>query len=400
MAERILLRLTASDPPAGEWLPVDPRGAPAGAGGDLASIPRGAAVTVLVPGTDVLLTEAAVPTRSRGRLLQALPFALEDQLAEETEHLHLAVGPILGGPVAVAVASRSALEGWLGALRQSGVEPAALVPDVLALPLAPGTWHVTVEGPQALVRTGERAGFAADRQALGTLLRLALEGTPRPPERLTVSAGDPAAIDEARTATADLVAEVEASSETGLPLLARGLGARPALDLLQGAYDRRASVTDRLRPWRWAALVAGLWVAAEGARLAVEQQRLEREAAALQTRVEAAFRRALPGAQRMVNPRVQIERALQGAAPAAGTGFLALLAASGEVLREVPGARLRGVSYRLGRLDLDLEVPDIQALDRLKQDLARRGEVEATIQTATAQDGRVQSRIQVRGAGT
>jgi general secretion pathway protein L len=206
MAERILLRLTASDPPAGEWLPVDPRGAPAGAGGDLASIPRGAAVTVLVPGADVLLTEAAVPTRSRGRLLQALPFALEDQLAEETEHLHLAVGPILGGPVAVAVASRSALEGWLGALRQSGVEPAALVPDVLALPLAPGTWHVAVEGPRALVRTGERAGFAADRQALGTLLRLALEGTPRPPERLTVSAGDPAAIDEARTATADLVA--------------------------------------------------------------------------------------------------------------------------------------------------------------------------------------------------
>jgi general secretion pathway protein L len=408
VAGRLLVRLFPETPPHAEWAPVDARGALAGPPESgpvegLAEPARGHRVVGLVPGEEVLLTEAQVPARSRQRLLRALPYALEEQLAEDVESLHLAVpAGRSGGSVPVAVVARARVDAWLEALQSAGVAPERLVPETLALPIAPGEWHVLVEGERALVRTGPQGGFAIERAALAPLLRNALEEEGRPPPARVVVTAEADAVDEVRAGVADL-AEVVAAPGPGpaLPILARGLADRDGIDLLQGPYDRRASVTGWLRPWRAAALVALAWVALEAGVRIVDYQRLEAERVALAGRVEAVAREALPGTQRLVNPRVQLERALAAIQPgsASGAGFLAILAGTGEVLQALPGTRLLGLGYRAGRLDLDLEVPDLQALDRLKQQLAERAALEAEVQSVTAREGRVLGRLQVTRAG-
>ena len=405
MADRILVRLSAGEPASASWLPLDARGTPSAAEEHgpieaLAAAARGRRVTLLVPSEEVLLTEAAVPTRSRQRLLKALPYVLEEQFADDVEGLHLALGASqAGGRTAVAVLARARLEAWLEALRSAGVSPEQAVPDVLALPIADGEWRVLLEGDRALVRSGAQAGFAADRENLRTLLRSALEEAGEAlPKRVVVSGDGVDSVDETRAAVADL-AEVAHDPEptSGLTLFARGLTGRPAINLVQGQYDRQGSVGAWLRPWAIAAVLALLWLGLEvGLRLA-DYRRLEAAQEGLTKTIEETFRQALPEAQRMVNPRVQMERALAALRPASasGEGFISLLAGTGDVLRGVASARVLSIGFRSGQLDLDLEVPDLQALDGLKQKLQQQRGLEATIQSVTARDGRVQGRLQV-----
>ncbi|MDH3934903.1 MAG: hypothetical protein OEU62_07035, partial [Gammaproteobacteria bacterium] len=84
-----------------------------------------------------------------------------------------------------------------------------------------------------------------------------------------------------------------------------------------------------------------------------------------------------------------------------GGGFLSLLGQSGAVLKDMQGVEINGVSFRAGRLDIDLAVASLQLLDQLKQALIQPGKLAVEIQTATTgKDQRVQSRLRIEASGT
>ena len=57
-----------------------------------ASLAAGRRVCVLVPGTDVLLANPELPAKAGTKLQQIVPYALEEQLADDIDTLHFAVG--------------------------------------------------------------------------------------------------------------------------------------------------------------------------------------------------------------------------------------------------------------------------------------------------------------------
>ena len=134
----------------------------------------------------------------------------------------------------------------------------------------------------------------------------------------------------------------------------------------------------------------------------IDYYQLSRESEQLQARIEETFRKAMPGTQRVVNPRVQLQQELdrlQGRQ--SGGGFLVLLGKTGAVLKDVSGVEIGGVSFRAGRLDLDLKVANLQLLDTIKQSLTNTGGLEVEIQSATTgKDQRVQGRLRIQRADT
>ena len=77
---------------------------------------------LLVPGEDVLHLAATLPSGSDSRLAQLLPFALEEQVAEDIESQHFAVGPSLpDGTTAVDVVARARMDEWLALQAEWGV---------------------------------------------------------------------------------------------------------------------------------------------------------------------------------------------------------------------------------------------------------------------------------------
>lgn len=191
-------------------------------GAGLAVADHDGPATVVVPGEAVRLIAVDLPLASRAKRLAALPFAVEDQIAEGMDAVHLALGEELSPKrYLVGVVRHDRMAEWIARIEDAGLDHAALVPDALALPRpAEGEWTVDLGETRAVVRAGDGTGFAV----AAPMLRTAWEAAGRP---RIASCGAPL--------PADMGADVSA-------LEVESLGRRllvPALDLRQGAYARR-----------------------------------------------------------------------------------------------------------------------------------------------------------------
>ncbi|MBD4501348.1 GspL family type II secretion system protein XcpY, partial [Xanthomonas citri pv. citri] len=76
-----------------------------------------------------------LPTQKARWLRQSLPFAVEEQLADDVEQMHLALGPALAdGRHRVFAVQRTWLAAWLALAEGAGKAPASLHVDADCLP--------------------------------------------------------------------------------------------------------------------------------------------------------------------------------------------------------------------------------------------------------------------------
>jgi general secretion pathway protein L len=403
MRNTLLIRTGQGDDGNCEWLPLDDAGQPVGRvrSGDLtaaAAEANGLRVVVLVPGIDCLLTQATIPGRNRQKLLRAVPFALEDQLIEDVENSHFALGPALpGGRYPVVVIATRRIDAILDACRSAGLDVYQLVPDLLAVPCSGDAVCVVIDGDQALVRTGPYSGFVVETENLGLMLAAEEppEDSPARPVAIQIPAG--AVLPDLGEAAA--TAEISRYEGSALMLFSQGMGGG-IIDLLQGVYSRNQEWGKLWRPWRATAALLIAGVLLSNIVTGVDYFRLRNEREELNDRMKSVLLESFPGTRRVVDPRVQMQQQLEQLQRRAGSGgqFLTLLARSADVLRTAKDIEIAGASYRAGRLDVDLTAANLQVLDQLKQALSAHG-LEVEIQSAAADSGqRVKSRLRIQGS--
>jgi hypothetical protein len=137
----------------------------------------------------------------------------------------------------------------------------------------------------------------------------------------------------------------------------------------------------------------------QGAQLGWEYRRLAVLAASQQAEMSSLFqqafpeRRLVPGQEQLLMERGLAELRGGGAAAA---GLLPVLTQAGPLLAAAPGVRLRALRYRAEGLDVDLVLPDLPALDALKQALAQGTGMTVEIVAAAAGNDSVEARLALR----
>ena len=404
MRNTLLIRI-GQDPVAGcHWLPLGSDGVPtsvvrSGTLSEAAVEASGLRIVALIPGIDCLLTTVRIPGRSnRQKLLRAVPYALEEQLSDEVEDLHFAVGEAAaGGEYPVAIVATHRMDAYLEAFRAAGLEVARLVPDLLAVPWTENRTSVVIDGALALVRTGPSGGYAVDADNLAVFFESApADDTDKSePEATLVRLYVPAGSAPPELPAANV--EVENYNGDALALYAQGLDSG-SIDLLQGSYSRTQEWGRLWRPWRATAALLAAGFLLSNVAMGIDYYRLSKESDSLGARIEEIYRQTFPGTKRVVNPRVQMEQQLAQLQRRQGAGgqFLLLLSRSADVLRNAQEIELSGASYRAGRLDVDLNATSLQVLEELKQTLTGKG-LTVEIQSATTEAGsRVKSRLRIQ----
>lgn len=349
-------------------------------------------VVVFVPGSDVRLTQVTVPARQPAKVLQAAPFVLEDQFAEDVDTLHFALGARLpGGAFPIAVVTRAQVEEWLAPFRAQGVRVDALVPETLALPWTEGgAWSVLPEPAQVIVRNGAYSGFSCVPDDLELFLEMAEAGTPAS-LRVLVARSD--ANDYTRL---HRPMELLPGFDQPLEALIRHWRPSQSIDLLQGAYSQRDDLDRLWRPWRVAAQLAAAAFVLGVAVNAVESFRLKREVAALKAENEARFQQIFPRESRIVDLQAQLDQQLRALHSGGnGAGLFQLLQQASLSLAANPGLTLRTAQFREGALFLDLSGTDLQVLENLRAWFASHRAARLEVQTADAGAGGVQIRLKL-----
>ena len=311
----------------------------------LAGLAPAGDVVVWTPAAESLLLRARLPTRSAAKIVQALPYALEEQLTEPPEGLHFAFAQEPDGALAVAVTSRERMEGWLAALSAAGLSPTHLAPVTLSLPLAEGAWTLAFVGGEIALRCGLRAGFGSPAE-------------PRPPAwlhaLLAEARGEANAPERILTIDAPPGWDAAAWREAlGLPLEAmrRGEAVSPAppLNLLQQRYAPRGRLSGLWRGYVPAAALLAAWLAVTLVFEAVEWGKLSWAMRSADGEMRSLLTKSFPEVRTIVDPAEQMRRGLEelnarggGAAPG---DLLSLLARAAPAIEGEPRVRVQSIEY-------------------------------------------------------
>jgi len=377
---------------------------------ELAAVSRPAAgtrVRLLLPGDWVTHAAVVINAKSPRLIAQALPFALEESIAEEVEQVRIAHGVrAADGSVQARVVNRARLDVLLAELAAQNLQPDAIFSELDAIPQPHEGWVLLPLADAVLMRSAEEA-MRVDATWLNDVLVAQAE----------VHVIDvPGADSVLPQLPSGCVLSREPAPQGAWVWLHQHLRETNAIDFLAG-QGRGKAWSESLRPWALPAGLAASVLVAQLGLMLVQTHQLKQHTLAMQAEIERVAREAAPEVKRWVNPLSQLRQMAKsggGASTAAGE-FLPLLATLSPALNVQPAVRLGNLRYQAGTqpgvkpsktgtknsgmLDVQLTAPDAAALDAVQSVFKSQRGLQAELSGLRAEAGQAEARLRLKEIG-
>ncbi len=369
----------------------------------------------LIPGDEALFCFADIPAKQARFIRQALPFAVEEQLAQDVDSVHLALGDQDANGYRVAAIDRQRMAYWLDVFSGwDNVELEAIYPDAALLPLQSHDWAICLGGEFALIASSR-----------GEWMTMRIENLPMFAQTLALPPEDEVVAevqvviygsDDAFGASEELVSSLVAAPRLtvdrevmeggAIELLSRShyQHAATAINLCQGPYAAGQSEGGPLRAWRPAIAVAAAWfVLLTGSQVALGYYH-QQQADAAATQAMAIYHETFPNDRRATprNLRRMVEAQLRVAGEQGGdAGFIPLMKQTGQEYTQLPGnqaVRFNSINYSSsrGELVVDVRADSYEKLNALRSGLTDGG-LEASIGSVVNDSDGTRARLTVSG---
>ncbi|MCW8834715.1 MAG: type II secretion system protein GspL, partial [Colwellia sp.] len=337
--------------------------------------------------SDVILKQLAVPTKSQRAMRSAVPYMLEDELAQDVEQLFFAYADhqddSAGNNCFVAIVEHSQMQRWQSWLADADIKTKTMYVDVLAMPLMSEQWsvialHSTGQSSaetQVLVRQGRWQGFSLDAEAWQFAVQHLFS-----PQESTATAGsnqeqDTQPVIKAYSALphSEQLTIERAEEELPLALLAQHCH-DSKFNLLQGHYKVSEQHSKAFKNWLWAAGIAACalllnvgYKSAQLWQLTAQQEQIEAE-------IIERYKKVFPQAKRVRVGTIksQLNRKIAQLGGAGDSeGFLAMLAQVQPAFAKVPELKPESLKFDGKRQELRLQAvaSDYQHFERFKNAL-------------------------------
>lgn len=405
MSNQLYLRFTDSSYQQLSWLAVDNNVAidkpTQGTAEEAAEIAGNRHIILLAPAADILLIQPSLPTQNRQRLLQATPFALENQIAGDIDQQHFTIGrQNKDSSVPVAVVSKQIMESWLNKLEAAGIRPHAIYPETLCLPYSEGEWTLLANEKTALLRNGKFSGLTLDFENIQqTIEHLLEQADGAKPSKINLISSSHQVDEQLNSPPlTDLTEELVSSSFDldPLPLMAENCLAAENLNLLHGPYQQNNPGQIIWRSWYPTLAVALILVTLSIISGLHELSRLNQQHQILTEEIKQLFKKSLPESRKMVNPRAQMSqklKELQGG-NTGSSNFLKLVHLTGKAVNTLSLGTIDDLNFRQDELNVQLTIKDLQMLEQLKRAL-EKSQLTVNIRSANAQKGNVKAHLQI-----
>lgn len=201
---------------------------------------------VLLPGQWLRLLPVDLPKMSASELREAIPYALEDQVADDVdEQLFFKGEPKLSGKFSVTVINQQQFLQTFEQLKQYNISAMAMLPDSLALRWKPERWSLAFIGQSVLWRYGEQLAVSFDRDQFAFCWpKILHQYHDTLPKQMDVF-GDKEADGASLSSTQDITLCWHDAAEW----LSPKLFAPHAMNMLQGKYRLHARLSKIKRRW-------------------------------------------------------------------------------------------------------------------------------------------------------
>ncbi|HET8706952.1 MAG TPA: type II secretion system protein GspL [Pseudomonadales bacterium] len=375
-------------------------------------------VVVIIPATAVSITELDIPAKQPRQILQAVPFMLEDMLADDLESVHLTIGSKgRNGTVPVAVVSKMALADWLLALRDAGVEPDYMLPENLLLPQQNDGWSLLVDQGRAVLRTGLFNAYGFDESQLAVGAGAIMAAMPPEMESVQLRCVQTDDSDDIRDLIEDLESVIKESGRpislikekapyTAMEVLCEAFitgSKKNLLNLLQGEFKAREKRASSNINWKPVAILLGIWAVLQLGQFVFQSIYYTQKANAADQQAKTLFMKMFPDVKKVVDVRSQMKEKLSQGSGASSADFLSLMADTGQQIYQMNLGKtpavinLQRMSFddAAGDLRLDVKAKNFQELENLKKNLEAIG-MQVELPSALQEGDQVSGRVKVR----
>lgn len=353
-------------------------------------------VVVLLPGEQVLLTTAVVPSRQPRQIMQALPYIVEEKIAVDVDTCHFALGQKNHvGAYVVAVTDLERIRNLLENLRLEGIEPAFVTTDTLLAHHGNKT-TVTVEGERAHVRLEDGSGFTLPSEQIAFAIDLLEEPgdidvhlSPEYNEKLNIQI-----VQLQATSSVSIIEE----SEEGLALL-MPMFDQQLLNIMQGEFETKREISNGALVWKSAAILAvstfllhmslllgqGIYLDLAGDQYALE--------------VDTLYGEVFPNDRNVRDVRRRWGAHINGGGGLDDGEFLSLFR---ETAAQLPGSQLtvNNINYNESRGNLILQLTAAQSGHLVSfSELLNKIGLQAEIGTISQQDDSVRGSVKIKSFG-
>lgn len=373
-------------------------------------------LVALIPGDEALMCFADIPAKQTRFVMQALPYAVEEQIAQDIDSVHLALGPRGEHGFRVAAIDHDQMEKWSGQF--SGWEHVTLdgiFTDAALLPETEGGWTICLDGDDVLLLSdrGEWLRMQASNLAM-------FAQTLSIPSSEEVVAEIPVTVYGSGADLSQHEESIRQLSANGRLRINRKELEIPVIELLahayhhhltnpvnlcQGGYAVRAGGSSPLQPWRPLIAVASIWFVLQlGLEIGMGWH-YKQQAEDINTQAMSVYREYFPQ-DRSASPG-NVKRIVQGQinemqSGGAQLGFVDLMKYTGEQYRKTAtgggNVTFNSVNYsrNRGELVVDVRASDYSKLNALRTGLTGTG-LEASIGSVVNESSGARGRLTVSG---
>ncbi len=383
-----------------EWLRLDQRADyTVGDAERLADYCKENSLTLVIPAEAVSFKQTAFEEHERKLLRQTLPFSLEDDLVEDVDDLHFALGETVDNTVSVAITARDNLETWRALFAEEELAVEAIVSELQLLPWQENSWCLYIDGDRWLLRFSEVEGFAMEKNIAKLAMQLLLDESENLPEQLMVYAKD----QDQTTITAQLPEMlkgiVEWKEQDYWQMLLAGYQQPDThkINLLQGEFALGLPWKKWWKHWRLAAVVLASAVVLNLLFSVITLQVLDNRNLALRTEIEQEYRSVVPRGA-VMDPVRQLRGRIGDMQGGSGPAFVNLFAGIAKALVQVEGLTIQNINYteRQSELRLTIIANSFDDVETARSNIEKLG-LTAELTGTNADGDKTRARLRVRG---
>ena len=135
---------------------------------------------LIIPQQSTYLTEFELPEKASRQVLASIEFQIEDQLAQDTELQHYALGEQRDNKVPIVVVQQAVMQSCQSLIHKYGIRAVQIIPELFFCPWFDGEGDVSLIECQngVILRYGEYQGLQCKLEVLNSMLDLVNRQTP------------------------------------------------------------------------------------------------------------------------------------------------------------------------------------------------------------------------------
>lgn len=370
---------------------------------DLSELASSHHCIVLLNSQCLHINQLQLPTQNLKKLLKAIPFAVEEFIADDIENIHFVItkSKTDTGTIVVGI-NKTTLQAIINNFEAAGISVDKIIPDALCLSANDNQWVALNYQDTSYLQTNTLNGTLVSHDILSYVVDDKQNNkTNAKPEKLLLftecentSAFSGINFDN----TASEVINVTYNNHPLIVFCGNYKQASP-LNLLQHDFKVKSKTSGYFRPWRFAAALACIWLTSYLGLTTYQLNQLKENNLVAENEITKIYKTAFPKSRKINNPRRQMEQKLnelKGASINSKNGLLFILENTfSNVTMETKQITFQSITFRNDRMDIGLDSKTLQAIETLNAKLNTNSTIKSEISSSSSEKDKVKGNLRI-----